>query len=157
MEAAFRRIKHRISDVTQVHAPEQRVGLPHSLQGADRHQPENDGDGQPPPAREAERKATRDHRRDEHELAIPTQQLMGAVRRLVNDNLARLFSGVHGGDTLLQMTAALTPKALESIGAANTRTETTKPIMQALRPSSVSSPPQSIAPPAIAIPIKPIA
>src|SRR5712692_6990507 len=54
-------------------------------------------------------------------------------------------------------TAAVTPNALESIGAANTRTDTTKPIMQARRPNSVSSPPHNIAPPAMAIPIRPMA
>src|SRR5579864_8096849 len=54
-------------------------------------------------------------------------------------------------------TAALTPKALASIGAANTRTDTTRPIMQARRPNSVSSPPHSMAPPAISIPMRPIA
>jgi hypothetical protein len=54
-------------------------------------------------------------------------------------------------------TAADTPNALDSIGAANTRTDTTKPIMQARRPNSVSSPPHNIAPPAIAIPIRPMA
>ena len=46
---------------------------------------------------------------------------------------------------------------LESIGAANTRTETTSPIIQARRPNSVSSPPHSIVPPAIAIPMRPMA
>ena len=34
-------------------------------------------------------------------------------------------------------TAALTPKAVASMGAANTKTDTTRPIMQALRPNSV--------------------
>src|SRR5215831_10264595 len=59
--------------------------------------------------------------------------------------------------SIVQITAAVTPNALDNIGAANTRTETTRPIMQARRPNSVSSPPHSIAPPAIAIPINPIA
>src|SRR6516164_5793250 len=54
-------------------------------------------------------------------------------------------------------TAALTPNALASKGAAKTSTDTTRPIIQARRPNSVSSPPHSIAPPAIAIPINPIA
>jgi hypothetical protein len=54
-------------------------------------------------------------------------------------------------------TEAFTPNALASKGAANTRTETTRPIMQARRPNSVSSPPHNIAPPAIAMPIRPIA
>src|SRR5581483_6565125 len=72
-------------------------------------------------------------------------------------DLARLVSRVHNGRIPPQITAALTPNALDNIGAAKTRTETTRPIMQARRPNSVSSPPHSIAPPAIAIPIKPIA
>ena len=54
-------------------------------------------------------------------------------------------------------TAALTPNALDSMGAAKTNTDTTSPIMQARRPNSVSSPPHSIAPPAMAIPINPMA
>ena len=51
----------------------------------------------------------------------------------------------------------MTPNADESNGAANTKTETTKPIMHARRPNSLSSPPHSIVPPAIAIPINPTA
>src|ERR1051326_6255361 len=54
-------------------------------------------------------------------------------------------------------TAAATPSALDSMGAANTRTETTSPIIQARRPNSVSSPPHSIVPPAIAIQMRPMA
>src|SRR5215831_833365 len=54
-------------------------------------------------------------------------------------------------------TAALTPNAVASMGAANTKTDTTRPIMQALRPNSVSSPPHNMVPPAMAIPIRPTA
>src|SRR5215813_10065241 len=54
-------------------------------------------------------------------------------------------------------TAAFTPNALASIGAANTSTDTTSPTMHARRPNSVSSPPHSMVPPAMAIPIRPIA
>src|SRR5215813_14002249 len=54
-------------------------------------------------------------------------------------------------------TAAFTPNALANIGAANTNTDTTSPTMQARRPNSVSSPPHSIVPPAMAIPIRPMA
>ncbi len=77
---------------------------------------------------------------------------MWPIQGLVDDYFPGLLSGFHG-----YTIAAVTPKADESIGAAKTRTETTRPIMQALRPNSVSSPPQSIDPPAMAIPIKPIA
>src|SRR5581483_12086847 len=75
----------------------------------------------------------------------------------MDHDLARLVSRVHNGRIPPQITAALTPKALDNIGAAKTSTETTRPIMQARRPNSVNSPPQSIAPPAIAMPIRPIA
>src|SRR5260370_7062104 len=43
------------------------------------------------------------------------------------------------------------------MGAANTNTDTTRPIMHARRPNSVSSPPHNIVPPAIAIPMRPTA
>jgi hypothetical protein len=68
-----------------------------------------------------------------------------------------MISRGRSAESIVYTTAAVTPNADESIGAANTRTETTSPIMQARRPNSVSSPPQSIVPPAIAIPIRPIA
>src|SRR5437868_10567901 len=70
----------------------------------------------------------------------------------MDHDISRPVGGLHR-----YTTAALTPKALASRGAAKTSTDTTRPIMQARRPNSVSSPPQSIAPPAIAIPMSPIA
>src|ERR1700684_3524023 len=66
--------------------------------------------------------------------------LSGFVGRVHNLNHRRSYAERH-----------------DNMGAANTRTETTRPIMQARRPNSVSSPPHSIAPPAIAKPIRPIA
>src|SRR5215210_578387 len=63
----------------------------------------------------------------------------------------------RSAESMVYTTAAVTPNADESIGAAKTRTDTTRPIMQARRPNSVSSPPQSIVPPAMAMPMRPMA
>src|ERR1019366_10341476 len=90
--------------------------------------------------------------RDEHQFTIAAQNLVRPVCRLMEHNFSRPVGRLHS-----YTTAALTPNALASNGAANTSTETTRPIMQARRPNSVSSPPHSIAPPAIAIPIRPMA
>src|SRR3954447_9767181 len=70
----------------------------------------------------------------------------------MNDYLPGPVRFLHG-----YTTAAETPNADDSIGAAKTNTDTTRPIMHARRPNSVSSPPHSIEPPAIAIPMRPTA
>jgi hypothetical protein len=72
--------------------------------------------------------------------------------------LKRIVISLGLSFAIIHTTAALTPNAGDNIGAANIRTNTTiRPTMQARRPNSVSSPPQSIVPPAIAMPISPIA
>jgi hypothetical protein len=128
-----------------------RIGLTHPLQDGDRPDPEADSENDAPQCCEAESEADGNEQRDKHQFAITAENLVRAVRRLVNHDLAGPV-GSHG-----YTTAAFTPKALASIGAAKTRTDTTRPTMQARLPNSVNSPPQSIVPPAIAIPINPIA
>src|SRR5260370_21312032 len=143
-QTALGGIKRSIPDVPDVDLPEQRIGLPHALKDGHCSDPERNAQADSPPAPQTECETDSGEHGNQHQFPIPAKDLVWSVCRLVDHDLSWPVGSRHG-----YTTAALTPNALASKGAAKTSTETTRPIMQARRPNSVSSQPRSISPPAM--------
>ena len=95
-QPAFRGIERPVPDMPYVNLPEQWIGLPHALKHRHCSDPKRNAQADSPPTPQTECEANCGKHRDQHQFAIPAEDLVRSVRRLVDHDLSRPVGSLHG-------------------------------------------------------------